>query len=578
MRLIPFLFVILEMLHLRNSLPVIIFVFFSTIAYATKANDFSVRIKQDFFLEKARDHSLPPAERLTYYDTIIKHNPSPRLCMEKGIVLEELGDYPSANKTYSRIKSELSPDSISLYSNILWRLAASDYFNGDATKVIQTADEALSIKKPDSLAYIDVEINRILAHLFSDINDSTRQELYYERALQSFERLKNSDCDNWLKELTDGKMHYTRCCLSLLKKDYQSAFSEIKKAQTLLDKYWPKAFTAINNGIIYQALGESGMAADFYKEIISTPDVHPNHTLAILNYCCLLLEEGKNDEAYSLLHSNIDNLRQLQASPWEVTFHTIRSQVEEAAGNPEVALEALKAASQLSDSIYSEQLMLALGHLTEFYDNVAPGDRHKQESGPASPVILWIALGAMAAFSAFAAWRWIKQKERSEEMLERLKALESGSNESKRADEENCNKRGSELSVLSMHLASLSKELNTIEKDAGDKNLSRSELAERINKSLKIHKTQENAWGMFKVYFQEANQGFFDKLYKACPELTNAEVRMCAFILAGMTTKEIAIATNRSVRTVDCIKYNLRCKLNISEPTESFIRRLSSSN
>ena len=66
--------------------------------------------------------------------------------MEKGIVLEELGDYPSANKTYSRIKSELSPDSISLYSNILWRLAASDYFNGDATKVIQTADEALSIK------------------------------------------------------------------------------------------------------------------------------------------------------------------------------------------------------------------------------------------------------------------------------------------------------------------------------------------------------------------------------------------------------------------------------------------------
>ncbi len=45
-----------------------------------------------------------------------------------------------------------------------------------------------------------------------------------------------------------------------------------------------------------------------------------------------------------------------------------------------------------------------------------------------------------------------------------------------------------------------------------------------------------------------------------------------------MTIKEIAIATNRSVRTVDCIKYNLRCKLNISEPTESFIRRLSSSN
>ena len=58
--------------------------------------------------------------------------------------------------------------------------------------------------------------------------------------------------------------------------------------------------------------GSRGLAADFYKEIISHPDVHPNH-IAILNYCCLQLEEGKNDEAYSLLHSNIDNLR-LQAS------------------------------------------------------------------------------------------------------------------------------------------------------------------------------------------------------------------------------------------------------------------------
>ena len=178
----------------------------------------------------------------------------------------------------------------------------------------------------------------------------------------------------------------------------------------------------------------------------------------------------------------------------------------------EVALEALEAASQLSDSIYSEQLMLALGHLTEFYDNVAPGDRHKQESGPASPVILWIALGAMAAFSAFAAWRWIKQKERSEEMLERLKALESGSNESKRADEENCNKRGSELSVLSMHLASLSKELNTIEKMPATR-ICREANSPKNKQIFKILKTQETHGECSKSTSREANQGFFDKLY-----------------------------------------------------------------
>lgn len=64
-------------------------------------------------------------------------------------------------------------------------------------------------------------------------------------------------------------------------------------------------------------------------------------------------------------------------------------------------------------------------------------------------------------------------------------------------------------------------------------------------------------------------------MFRVAPDLTKAEIRMCAFMLAGMTNKEIAAATNRSVRTVDCIKYNLRRKLPTEEPTETYLRRLS---
>ncbi len=131
------------------------------------------------------------------------------------------------------------------------------------------------------------------------------------------------------------------------------------------------------------------------------------------------------------------------------------------------------------------------------------------------------------------------------------------------------------LSSMTMHMKCLNEELSNIESTINNSSLSKEDIVADIKKSLRVLDGQENVWEMFKVYFEEVNQRFFDNLFKVCPELTNAEVRMCAYMLTGMTTKEIASVTNRSVRTVDCIKYNIRRKLNISEPTETFMRRLS---
>ena len=137
-------------------------------------------------------------------------------------------------------------------------------------------------------------------------------------------------------------MHYTRCCLSLLKKIISPLSLKLKSADTAR-QVLAKGFHRHKQWHNLSGAGESGMAADFIKRLFPPPTCIQTTLSPFSTIAASLLEEGKNDEAYSLLHSNIDNLRQLQASPWEVTFHTIRSQVEEAAGNPEVALEALKA-------------------------------------------------------------------------------------------------------------------------------------------------------------------------------------------------------------------------------------------
>lgn len=183
-------------------------------------------------------------------------------------------------------------------------------------------------------------------------------------------------------------------------------------------------------------------------------------------------------------------------------------------------------------------------------------------------------LGALVALGLV--WRRMRRSAgECRVMREELKAHRSIREEEARRASESIGERSRQFSAMTMHMTRLNEVLNNIERDVDDGSLGRDELAARIKGSLKTLSAQENVWEMFRVYFEEVNQKFFDRLFKVCPELTKAEVRMCAFMLAGMTSKEIAIVTSRSVRTVDCIKYNLRRKLNITEPTETFIRRLS---
>ena len=82
-------------------------------------------------------------------------------------------------------------------------------------------------------------------------------------------------------------------------------------------------------------------------------------------------------------------------------------------------------------------------------------------------------------------------------------------------------------------------------------------------------------WNDFKIYFEQTHPSFFAELYKAFPTLTSLENRMCAFIVMNLSTKEIAQLTNRSIRTVETMKFRLRKKMEIphGQSILSFLQR-----
>ncbi len=77
--------------------------------------------------------------------------------------------------------------------------------------------------------------------------------------------------------------------------------------------------------------------------------------------------------------------------------------------------------------------------------------------------------------------------------------------------------------------------------------------------------TDENLWDEFHNYFGKMHPAFMTTLAKQFPELTGNDRKICAMVRLNLSTKEIALILNRSVRTIESARYQVKKKLLLSE-------------
>lgn len=71
--------------------------------------------------------------------------------------------------------------------------------------------------------------------------------------------------------------------------------------------------------------------------------------------------------------------------------------------------------------------------------------------------------------------------------------------------------------------------------------------------------------------FKSLHPYFCDRLVEIQPTIVASEMEFCAYIKLGFSTKEIAVATRSSVRSVEGKKYRIRKKYNISEKIDIYV-------
>ena len=75
--------------------------------------------------------------------------------------------------------------------------------------------------------------------------------------------------------------------------------------------------------------------------------------------------------------------------------------------------------------------------------------------------------------------------------------------------------------------------------------------------------SNDNSDTEFKYYFEQVYSSFYDNLLRTYPGLTAKDLRLCAFLRLGLSTKEISIITFREIRSVESSRNRLRKKMNI---------------
>lgn len=73
--------------------------------------------------------------------------------------------------------------------------------------------------------------------------------------------------------------------------------------------------------------------------------------------------------------------------------------------------------------------------------------------------------------------------------------------------------------------------------------------------------SSEEEWEKFEYHFDQAHADFFKRLKQQYPELTQADLKLSAYLRLNLTSKEIAPLLNISIRGVEVRRYRLRKRL-----------------
>lgn len=503
--------------------------------------------------QKLFDASVPDLQKTIYADSILTTSPpdSSELKITLARLLSNVGRYDRAVEVRKSILKydDTLPEDKRL--SVMAELARDLINREDLVGAINVCKDIIQRHDSDSGLEEEMAACGVMQYVAmrTGHNDSHK---YLDRGKALLEKARKANYSR--REIDEMRRVMTRMELSeLLSKNRFNDFFKLADSvmtqpmsnsdRLQMDLLW--AYAHLING-------EDDMAMEKYRRIMAKPTWNLRQGEALLNLTFLLIGQKKYDEALDLILTKSDLIDMLPKESYiYLSLQENRAIAMHALGDNKGAIPFFQDSFEGLSNLYYKTLV-ANGAET------MANDTHiatlSSQSDERRRVVVW-AMGIMLAMSVGGGIvffvRLCRQRKELNYARQRIAELDRQ------------HKDGVDATTNALQLARVNETIELIREVVRNKGISDTDKLKSISTALTAVASQTELWEIFKINFEQVHSGFFSRLYGRYPDLTPIEARMCAYLALNLSSKEIAGLTNRSLRSVESVRYRLNKKIDI---------------
>lgn len=364
---------------------------------------------------------------------------------------------------------------------------------------------------------------------------------------------------------------------------YAEALEQMQKAlsNTLPEEHYERAQIYTNIAEVYYSQGAYAQTEQWLTKALNETRHLPINAKSIQTYLNMALVKAQNGKAGEAKEIQRSIYKVLPTLPLPLKVNALRqlADVNFSIGDSIKGLHDMLLYDQLADSLQKEDNNSQMRQLLIAYDTerLAQHNATLKESLHTRTFIIYGSLAFLAVVIIFSVMLWLKSREdkrkgrliaAQKEQLLRYEQEEHERQQKKMRLE--LDHKSRQLTSYTIDLAAVndfhqkvSKELEKLQTTIDKKDASETtETLKRI-KSMLAHFNDKPVNDDFRIFFEEVHPEFLKKLSLAYPKLSENDLRLCAYIFLGMSTKEIAALTYHEVRSIESSRNRLRKKMNL---------------
>ena len=364
---------------------------------------------------------------------------------------------------------------------------------------------------------------------------------------------------------------------------YTEALEQMQKAlkNTLPEERYERAQIYTNIAEVYYSQGAYAQTERWLTKALAETRHLPINAKNIQSYLNMALVKAQNGKASEAKEIQRPIYKVLSSLPLPLKVNSLRqlADINFCIGDSIKGLHDLLLYDQLADSLQKEDNNSQMRQLLIAYDTerLSQHNTSLKESLHTRTIIVYGSLAFLAVVIIFSVMLWIKSREdkrkgrliaAQKEQLLRYEQEEHERQQKKMRLE--LDHKSRQLTSYTIDLAAVnefhqkvSKELEMLQTAINHKETAETtEVLKRI-KGMLAHFNDKPVNDDFRIYFEEVHPEFLKKLSLAYPKLSDNDLRLCAYIFLGMSTKEIAVLTYHEVRSIESSRNRLRKKLSL---------------